>query len=235
MLSFAASAATAVATAQTVAAERLRHSIEASEHERGRWARELHDETLQGLGAIRVLLASALTRGDGLEQAVKAAVAQVKEEIDKLRSLITELRPAALDEIGLAAAIEVLADDVSAAHGIEMNASVELAPRDEPERLDPDLENTVYRVVQEALNNVAKHARAEEVRLRVADSDGRIEIEVADDGTGFDPRETHRGFGLLGMRERLATASGRLEIESVPGEGTTLRAVVPADRPRGDG
>jgi signal transduction histidine kinase len=89
--------------------------------------------------------------------------------------------------------------------------------------------------VQEALNNVGKHARAERVQLRVAESDATIEIEVADDGTGFDPRGTRGGFGLLGMRERLAMAGGRLDVASTPGEGTTLRATLPTQEAEGEG
>jgi signal transduction histidine kinase len=232
MLAFAASAATAVATAKSVFEDRVRDSIEASERERGRWARELHDETLQALGAMRMLLSSALKAGEeAREQAVRDAVAQLGDEIDKVRALITELRPAALDQIGLQPAIEALALHVEKTQGLDVEAEITLAHGSggSPERLEPELENTVYRVVQEALTNVAKHARAEHVRVRVAESERRsIEIEIADDGVGFDPGSAGGGFGLLGMRERVELAGGRIEITSSPGAGTTLVVSIPA-------
>jgi signal transduction histidine kinase len=235
LLAFAASAATAVATAQSVSEDRVKHSIQASERERGRWARELHDETLQALGAMRVALSSALRGGgDALESAVRDAVVQLGDEIDKVRALITELRPAALDQIGLAPAIEALALHVEKTQGLDIEAEIELADQRGPERsrLDPELENTVYRVVQESLTNVAKHARAERVALSVieADAGGSIEVEVVDDGVGFDAEHRGDGLGLVGMRERVELAGGRIEIASSPGGGTTVRVDLPATR-----
>ncbi len=109
---FAASAATAVALAQSVQADRLRSSLAAADAERRRWARELHDETLQSLGGLRVLLSSALRRDDlpSAQEAMREAVGHIEQEIDNLRAIITELRPAALDELGLRTAIEGLLD-----------------------------------------------------------------------------------------------------------------------------
>jgi signal transduction histidine kinase len=223
-LAFAASAATAVATARTVAEERLRHSLAASEQERGRWARELHDETLQALGALNVLLSSALRRGthEALEQAVRDAVEQIGTEIESLRTLITELRPAALDEIGLAPAIESLGERLAAVEGLDVDLSIDLAGR-----LDPELETVVYRLVQEALTNVAKHAGAERARVRVVLDADVVRVEIADDGKGFDPDAAFEGFGVLGMRERVALAGGQLAIDSQPGR-TVVRATLPA-------
>src|SRR5215204_6526468 len=125
---FAASAATAVATGRQVEEDRLRQSIEASEQERRRWARELHDETLQALAALRVGLSTAM-RGseDDLRSAVETAVASVTEEIANLRSLIVELRPAALDEYGTGAAIESLAERIAAREGVPVEARIDLA------------------------------------------------------------------------------------------------------------
>jgi signal transduction histidine kinase len=221
-----------VATAQSVAEQRVRHSIEASERERGRWARELHDETLQALGALRVVLSSGLKSGaTGLERATRDAVSQLGTEIEKLRALITELRPAALDEIGLGAAIEALAERSASVHGLEVDCEVDLAHETgrSSQRLEPELESTVYRVVQEGITNVAKHSRAERLRLRVVETDARIEVEVADDGVGFDPEAGTEGFGLLGMRERIGLAGGSLEIRSSIGAGSTLQAQIPAE------
>ena len=225
---FAASAATAVATARSVAEERLRHSLAAAEQERRRWARELHDETLQALGGLQVLLASALRRGssEALAQAVRESLEHIGTEIESLRTLIAELRPAALDEIGLAPAIESLGQRLAAVEGLEVEVAIEVGGR-----LDPELETTVYRLVQEALSNVGKHANAESVRVSVTlDYDG-VRIEVVDDGRGFDPERRVEGFGLVGMRERVALAHGRLQIDSAHGR-TIVRADLPLRGPR---
>jgi signal transduction histidine kinase len=223
---FAASGATAVALAQTVQHERLRHSLEAAEAERRRWARELHDETLQGLGGLRVLMSSALRRieQDDVAELLRDGLGQVEREIENLRAIITELRPAALDELGLAPAIEALAARVRAVEGLAIDCSVQLPGNSS--RLAPELESTVYRLVQEALTNVVKHARAEHVRVGVGVRGGKLEIEVADDGCGFDAASTTSGFGIAGMRERVGLADGRLAV-TPSGSGTTVRAVLP--------
>jgi signal transduction histidine kinase len=222
--SFAASAATAVATAQTVEHERLRGAMAAAEQERRRWARELHDETLQGLAGFQVLLSSALRRSDAasLEQAVRTAVEQLGTEIEKLRMLITELRPAALDELGLQPAIESLASRVAAVEGLEVETEVSLGG--ERERLPPDLETAVYRVVQEALTNVVKHARARRVAIEIVGGDDYVDVAVRDDGVGFDPELPREGFGITGMRERIGLADGTLTIDSDAQRGTTVSA-----------
>jgi signal transduction histidine kinase len=210
--------------------DRLRQEIEAAERERGRWARELHDETLQGLGALRVLLASALLRGsqEALAAATREALAQLEIEIQNLRGMITELRPAALDEIGLEAAIQGLVERIESTEGVAVRAELLLGHAGEDGGLSPEIENTLYRLVQEALNNIVKHARAEYVRLRMAKSGKTIEVVVADDGVGFDPERDRGGFGLLGMRERVEMAGGSLEVDSSPGKGARLRALIPA-------
>jgi signal transduction histidine kinase len=225
---FAASGATAVALAQTVQHERLRLSLQAAESERRRWARELHDETLQGLGALRVLLASAVRRVDDRELAdlLRDAVGQVEREIENLRAIITELRPAALDELGLAPAIEALVARVSAVEGLTVDAVLELEPDGRGCCLGQDLETTVYRLVQEALTNVAKHARADHARVLVGMGAGRLYVEVGDDGEGFDPTAATNGFGLAGMRERVELSGGELGVTTGP-DGTTVRAVMP--------
>ena len=226
---FAASAATAVALAQSVQADRLRSSLAAADAERRRWARELHDETLQGLGGLRVLLSSA-RRGDDLEQAQTAmseAVEHIEREIANLRSIITELRPAALDELGLRTAIEALLDRHREQSGFEIDGELALpGPSSEQARLGEDLETTVYRLVQEALTNVVKHARANRVRVTVGASEGELLVEVQDDGVGFDPDVAGDGFGLAGMHERVALAGGTLSIDS-GGRGTLMRACLP--------
>jgi signal transduction histidine kinase len=232
LVAFAASAATAVATGKNVEEQRLRQSIEASEQERRRWARELHDETLQSLAGLRVLLSSALRGGEKeLRGAVATAVENVTDEIANLRTLIVELRPAALDEYGAAAAIQSLAERTATREGLDVVANVDLAWErgEESTRHSPELESTMYRVVQESMTNAIKHAGARRVRVDVIERDGCVEIAVSDDGQGFDPAGRTEGFGLKGMAERVELADGELEIDSGP-SGTTVRARLPAQR-----
>jgi signal transduction histidine kinase len=225
IVAMAASAATALATAQTVAKERLRDSIDAAEQARGRWARELHDETLQGLVGLRMLLSSARRSGSAAELA--DAIEHTKREIQNLRALIAELRPAALDELGLGPAIETLAARSGATGGLDVSTRVSLG---DAGRLPPDTESTVYRVVQEALTNVAKHAEADHVRVEVTRVNGSVSVVVEDDGCGFDPRAASGGLGLVGMRERVELTGGRLEIATADA-GTCVAAELPAARP----
>ncbi len=230
--SFAASAATAVATAQTVASEGLRRSIEASERERQRWARELHDETLQELAGLKVLLAGA-RRSDDIERvhdAIGAAIEQIDTEISGLRRLIADLRPAALDAFGLRPALEGLAERVTATSGLDVELDVELAHDADEAAPRPrtEVEDAVYRLVQEAVTNAVKHADASAVAVTVREHGGCLEVAVRDDGAGFDPTAATSGFGLLGMRERMALLDGRVTVGSAPGEGTTVTASVPS-------
>jgi signal transduction histidine kinase len=230
---FASSAAIAVVTAQSVEVDRLRATVAAADAERARWARELHDETLQTLGGLHVLLEGAAAEGTEaqLRDAVRVACERVTDELAGLRALIAELRPAALDELGLGPALSGLARRVAGGQGLEVLADVELNGT----RLAPDLETAVYRVAQEALSNVAKHARAEHVELRVTTDDDSIALAIRDDGDGFDvvaargaATDLAPGFGLAGMRERVLLAGGALDIASAPGGGgTTVRARFP--------
>jgi signal transduction histidine kinase len=210
-----------------VAEERLRHSMEAAEHERRRWARELHDETLQGLAGLNVLLETAATQGseEALRSAVEQTTSEIRNQIHALRALITELRPAALDELGLGAAIESLAERMRTVEGLEVE--LEISTDASLERFSPEVETAIYRLVQEALANVAKHARAERAHVGIRRVEGRLEVTVRDDGIGFDPDVATGGFGILGMRERLALADGDLSIRSEPGSGTTVTAKLP--------
>jgi signal transduction histidine kinase len=227
MGSVAASAATAVATAKSVAADRLRREIQASEESRARWARELHDETLQGLVGLRMLLASA-RRSDSpafVAGAVSDALEQTRREIVNLRGLIAELRPAALDELGLDAAIETLTERSAAAAGLEVETHIELNG-DGAARLARETETTVYRVVQEALSNAARHSGGSLVRVEVAERGNVVDVTVADNGHGFDPAAATHGFGLRGMRERVQLAGGSMRIDS-SADGSVVRARLP--------
>jgi signal transduction histidine kinase len=229
LMSVAASAATAVATARSVAAARLRLSVEAADQARARWARELHDETLQGLTGVRMVLSAGLARGeaDSLRRAAETADAHLGEEMRKLRDLIAELRPAALDDLGLGPAIESLAKRQAAIGAFAVDLDIEL---ESEHRLDHDTETAIYRIVQEALSNAVKHAGADCVRLRVHQLPDRVQVAIEDDGRGFDPDAVHAGFGLTGMRERALLAGGHLWVNSATGGPTRIAAVLPLPR-----
>jgi signal transduction histidine kinase len=230
---FAASAAIAVATAQTVEAQALRRSVEASELERRRWARELHDDSLQELAAVKLRLSGLNRAGpDDLEKVVAQAIEHVDASIDAMRGLITDMRPASLDQLGVQPALEALVERSAAVSGLDITLETDLRfdSGDQADRLAPGVETTVYRVVQEALTNVVKHADATTVAVRVAERGGTVEVVVSDDGRGFAVEAERDGFGLIGMRERIRLAGGRHELRSEPGGGTSVRAVLPVVR-----
>jgi signal transduction histidine kinase len=155
---------------------------------------------------------------------MREAFTHITREIENLRTIITELRPAALDELGLGAAIEALLERHREHSGFAIEAEISLPQ--EPGRLDGELESTVYRLVQEALTNVAKHAGAMNVRVSVRSVEGQLQLEVQDDGAGFDAGAVSHGFGLAGMRERAGLAGGGLEIDT-GGRGTLVTATLP--------
>jgi signal transduction histidine kinase len=224
---FAASAANAVTISRSVEADRLRSAIAAAEAERRRWARELHDETLQALGGLRVLLASALRRKDpqAAADAMNQAIEDIEHEIESLRAIITDLRPSLLDDLGLLPAIEALIERRRAG-GLVIVSELSLpAPAGAGSVMAPELETTVYRLVQEALTNVVKHARASLVHIAVRLDRDRVIVEVQDDGVGFDTDAETMGFGLAGMRERIYLAGGTFELKSDQ-SGTLLRASI---------
>jgi signal transduction histidine kinase len=168
-------------------------------------------------------------RPDALEDAVERALAQIDLSIGGLQSLITELRPAALDELGLAPALEGLVERMTTITGMAIEARIELEQGSARtgERPQLELATAVYRLVQEALTNAAKHADADHAWVNVAEEGDTITLCVRDDGEGFDPGHADSGFGLVGMRERVALVGGRLTIDSAPGQGTTIRAQLP--------
>ncbi|MBV9310326.1 MAG: GAF domain-containing sensor histidine kinase [Solirubrobacterales bacterium] len=235
---FAASAANAVAINRSVEADRLRSAIAAADAERSRWARELHDQTLQALGGLRVLLASTVGRGDAAskDQAIRQAVEDIELEIGNLRGIISDLRPSMLDDLGLLPAIEALVERRRDA-GLNIVSQIALTDaRSESAGLAPQLETTIFRVIQEALTNVAKHAGADNVRVAVGLSEGEVVVEIQDDGVGFDTAAHTEGFGLAGMRERVYLAGGTLQLHS-RAPGTVVSARLPtgglyADAPR---
>jgi signal transduction histidine kinase len=230
---FAASAATAVATAQSVASEHRRQRLAAGEAERQRWARELHDDTLQSLSALRVGLSTAKRskQPKALERAVAGAIEHLEESITNLRALITDLRPASLDELGPGAAVQALAERASK-HGMDVDVSIDLAYEEgrEPFRHTPELETALYRMVQEALTNAVEHGKARRAVVEIHEDDMYVQLRVRDDGDGFDPNAHTGGFGLLGMRERVQLLEGTFQIESSRPGGTTITASLPVQR-----
>jgi signal transduction histidine kinase len=247
LAAFAQSVAVRLAAERSVEIERLRYGMQARERERTRWAREIHDETVQGLGALRLKLANARDLRDAasLDSAVEDVLEGLGAEIDGLRHLITELRPAALDDLGLPAALEALARRAQAIDGLDVKTEIDLQGYDSDGRLDAELESTVYRVVQEALTNVGKHAQAGSAMVGVHTGDGLMRVQITDDGIGLPPDAAERaserveqgsgGFGMSGMRERAELVGGEIDVfpaDPVSGKGTTVRLSIPlAGRP----
>ena len=198
------------------------------EDERRRLARDLHDGVGQNLTALKhrlVQLSAGLPPGDAtLREQVDKAIALCADTLEDTRSMSRLLRPPILDDLGLEAALRWLARSQAESSGAEIALELETLPP-----LDGDLQTLLFRVAQEALNNVAKHSGACKVMLRVVARGDQLQLQVVDDGHGCDPAAALRsgGSGLGGMRERLRLYDGRLELHSAPGEGTRLRAVVP--------
>ncbi len=222
---FASRAAVAIALSERVASDTVRRVVAAQEEERRRLALELHDETGQALTSILLGLkaigsAHSKEEAERAEADVRALVVQAMQDV---RALAVELRPSALDDFGLGPALERLAQTFGERSGIQATAETRL-----DERLPPEIETTLYRVVQEALSNVVKHAAAENVSIVVAQRGRTVAATIDDDGRGFDQGDVRdEALGLVGMRERLALVGGSLEIESTPAGGTTLAAQVP--------
>jgi signal transduction histidine kinase len=202
----------------------LRKVITAQEEERKRIARELHDETCQTITALKMKLDAA-----GMED----AQAMATRSLDELHRIIYDLRPSILDDLGLLAAIRWIAQRSLAPLSVKVRCEFE-----EPlDRLPFELEIAVFRAVQEAINNVVRHAKAETVLIEVAVNRGVLEIEIEDDGQGFDvqevggPSASGRGLGLLGMHERMELIGGASKVTSSPGKGTrvSLRVPIPTE------
>ena len=223
---FAARAAVAVNLSQRVARDTVRRVVEAQELERRRLARELHDETGQALTSILLGL-RAIRAAQTDEEAVSAESELrnlVVQALQDVRSLAVELRPSALDDFGLVPALERLARTFEERSGIRTAVEASLAD----ERLPAEVETVLYRLVQEALTNVVKHAGATSVSVVLARREGGVSAVVEDDGRGFDAEEVRSdALGLVGMRERLALLGGTLAVESTPSSGTALLAFVP--------
>jgi len=222
---FASRASVAVDLSQRIARDAFRRVVEAQELERRRLARELHDETGQALTSILLGLKS-------LEDAVdtdkaRGSVAGLRElvvaTLQDVRRLAVELRPKVLDDFGLVPALERLTESFAEQTEIDVRFETALGG----ERLPAELETALYRIVQEALTNIVKHAHARSVSIVLARKPDTVALVIEDDGRGFDPATTREGgFGLEGMRERIGLLDGKLQIESRADAGTTIVAEV---------
>lgn len=203
--------------------------ITAQEEERLRIARELHDETAQALASllVRQRVAERSPDPETLQRTMADLRALTSDALEGVRRMAIELRPTILDDLGLVAALDACARQFSQRSGLR----VELHATGRPERLRPEVELVIYRVVQEALSNVARHSGATRADVSLRAEPAHLTVMVADDGRGFDPAAAldsrPQSLGLFGMRERAALVDGRLEIESVPNHGTRVCLTVP--------
>jgi signal transduction histidine kinase len=224
---FADRAAIAVDLSRRVARDALRRVVGGQEVERRRLARELHDETGQALTSILLGLRAVEEAGstDDLQRSVSDVRELVVATLQDVRALAVQLRPKALDDFGLVPALERLVQTFSEATAI----SVELEAQLGEDRLPAEVETTLYRIIQEALTNIVKHAEASSVSVLLVRRKSAVTAVIEDDGRGFDPTNTREdGLGLLGMRERVELHDGQLKIEASTGAGTTLVIEMPA-------
>jgi signal transduction histidine kinase len=210
----------------------LRKVITAQEDERKRIARELHDETTQSLAVLAMGLEAA---GDAIRNGMTPRLDEVKavavRTLEDVHRLILDLRPSVLDDLGLLSAIRWYAERQLETRGISVRCEFgELEGR-----LPTELETALFRMCQETMSNIARHAQATAALVQVGVEDGELRIEIEDDGKGFDPesvskREGRRPWGLLGIRERAEILGGTARIDSAPGKGTRVLVHVPLHR-----
>jgi PAS domain S-box-containing protein len=199
------------------------------EAERASISREIHDELGQACTAIKMdlaLIGRRLTKGQTqLRAKVDSAMQLVDSTIASLRRIASELRPRTLDDLGLTAALESQAQEFESRTGIRCNISLPQESID----FDADTSTVVFRIFQESLTNVARHAQATQVRARLEKKDNKLIFHVFDNGIGFDPAKAgaQKSLGIIGMQERALILNGELKIESVPGQGTTLMLTIP--------
>ncbi|MGH3063461.1 MAG: GAF domain-containing protein [Gaiellaceae bacterium] len=224
---FAERAAIAIDLSERVAGDALRRVVEGQELERKRLARELHDETGQALTSVLLGLRSieeATRDQPQVRESVLALRELVVSTLHDVRRLAVELRPKALDDFGLLPALERLAETFAEQTAIDVHVQTALGD----ERLDPEIETALYRIVQEALTNVVKHAQASTISVVLTKRGDSVTALIEDDGQGFDASEgSGDGLGLLGIRERIALLNGRVAVESNEGSGTTVVVEVP--------
>lgn len=213
--------------------ELLKHLINAQENERKRVARELHDDLGQALGALAFqieALENLIKRDkEGAINQLNLTQELITNTTEQMYELILALRPSTLDDLGLISALQSLAERILEGSGIDFELNFDGFT----DRLEPELETTLYRIYQEALNNVRRHSGAKRVSISISISDGYLESDILDDGRGFDInkiesiKDDPRGWGLLGIRERVSQWGGELEIVTEPGRGTVIHIRLP--------
>lgn len=232
----------AVARRDALRGELLRHSVTAQEEERSRIARELHDEigqTLTGLAAgLRGVQQWLLSDSDRARLQLRQLEGMTVKAIGELSNLVADLRPSLLDDMGLQAALGWYTEQVGQRSGMQ----VKLWIGDSQRRMPPEIATTLFRITQEALTNVTRHASAEHAAVELSFESGLVRLQISDDGVGFDPNaildgELQSGWGLVGIRERVQLTGGDCHIESAPRKGTTLTVEIPlpALKEKGDG
>ena len=206
--------------------------IAAQEEERRRLARELHDDTSQTLAALAIELASLHRKAAGAEHSVRSGLQSVETSVHRLAEGIHDmsrlLHPSILDDLGLEAAIRTECERVSEREGFPVVFEV----LDLPAELPKDTALTLYRITQEALHNIAKHAEAQRAHVLLQGEDERVTLEIEDSGKGFDPEQARQnsGLGLISMGERVRLLGGVLRVDSKPGRGARIRVEAPAPR-----
>ncbi len=218
---------------EEIRGELLRDMFSIQEEERKRIARELHDETSQVLASLTANLEAAVgllpLSADKIKTILRNSQALSVNMLDEIHKIIYELRPSLLDDLGLVAATHWLLDNNLGASGVKVSFKTTGRKR----RLPTPVETTVFRVIQEAVYNIAKHARAKHAGITLRFERDRITVNIWDDGKGFDvneaigARDRPRGLGLLGMKERIGLLNGVLDIKSQPGRGTEINIVIP--------
>jgi signal transduction histidine kinase len=208
--------------------ELSRHLLRAQEEERKRISRELHDAAGQGLMVLRLFLGTVAgenARPD-LRERIQEAIGMVDRTIGDLRRLIARLSPRTLEEMGLVAAIRKEGRELSKSTGMQARLDLPSNLRE----LDDDIELAVYRAVQEALNNIAKHSQAKRFSIELEATPEQVRLRVEDDGVGFSGNSRSRSFGLFGMRERIAVLGGTVRVRTRHGKGTQILVTVPLAR-----
>ena len=207
----------------------------AAQQERNRLARDLHDSIKQQLFSINVSAAAAQARWDGDPEGARKVLADVRRSAQsslvEMNALLQQLSPAPLEKVGLMQALRDQCEALGYRSGAEVAAELGELPTDD--RLPPGAQESLFRIVQEALSNVTRHARASHVRLYVGqrDAEGPLVLEIQDDGQGFEAAQVHTGMGLVNIRQRVVGLGGQLTIESAPGQGTRVAATIPLAEP----
>jgi two-component system sensor histidine kinase UhpB len=228
----------AVSRRRNLERERAQARSDGEERERRRWARELHDETLQDLGAVQVVLSAAASTGGAavMNDAINQARGLIANQITSLRHLIVELRPFALDQLGLAPALETLCRRTNETFGLDVKLRAGAEFTELGDELSPEAQAHIYRIVQEAVSNAVKHAQATHILVELDSDDHAISVTVSDNGQGMARRPSvpvnrhapvSTGSGLPVMYERGRLLDGHLSVDSDPGAGTCVTLRLP--------